>query len=493
MATSTVENGIDSNLAMLSGRLRAALSRAFWDRALLAIAIGIAAALVAYATLRAGDRLVNGIELTTTTIWWSMAAAGVAASVIAVLVLFATRPTTADLARRADLQFVLGERLSTALQLAGQSPRQISVVGRALMRDADRRAADVNPRALVRFRWDRIVLVLLGALAFASVALTLQPGLDTLEDENAAAPATLSAAEQAETASDLRRIADALTADADTRDDAFINAIAREVEQLGAQVEAGDIPDRELLVAELDRLAELAADAYERADVQAGATQDLSRLLDATRQNVASPDQFMPEVGNNALLGPENAPPQTEGATPPAEGGPLDDMLADTEARQAADEAARQQTPRAGQPGEGVIGDYYEAARADAAARANERRAANQQQLEGAQLAGPAQNSNRGEGLIAGQGEQPLEGEIVETSPFETLGELLLEDELDGEGRRIKIDVPPEAEDIRLDAGDIVAGDWQRFEETDVLRSAYPLADRDILARYFRGLAEAVE
>ncbi len=495
MTTTTVDTAASPGLAGLSEQLNRALTRALWNRVLLTAAIALAAALVAYGTLRAADTLLE-LDLSGGSILLLAAAAGLVGAGIAAAALLARRPTLAEIARRADSRFALNERVSTALQLSTSRHGFDGAVGRALLQDAERRSDAVDPSALVRVQFGRIAIVLLAALAFATVALALQPGLSEGEESAAvnAPPAELTAAEQADTAEDLRRIGDALATDAEARDDAFLEAIAREVQQLGAQLEAGEIPDREILLAELDRLTEFAADAYERAG-DAGAQDDLSRLLDATRQNVARPEQFMPNVGEEALAGPDNAVPENAGPAPEAEGGALDDMLADIEADQAAAAEAREMTPQAGQPGEGVVGDYYELARADAAARAAaaERRAANEQELAGAQLAGPAQNSNRGEGLMAGQGEQPLEGDIIEADPFEMGGELLLEDELDGEGRRIKVDVPPEAESIQLAAGDVVAGDWQRFQETEVARSLYPLSDRDVLARYFRGIAEAQE
>ncbi|MCW5697493.1 MAG: hypothetical protein KIS96_12275 [Bauldia sp.] len=488
---------LPSALPLLSERLIQSTRRATLSGFVLAGAIAVSAACVVYGIAQLAIGF--GATIAADGLWFAIGA-GAAGFVVAAVAVFATRRSSFDLARDADRVFALRERMSTALQVS-RGRHGASAVGTALLRDAEAEAAAIDPRRLAPLRPDRVALILAGAIAFLALALVVkaiaydEPGTAPVAT---ALPAALSTEDQAEVAQQLMRVAALIADDAEERSDPFLQAIAREVAALGQRIESGAVVERSEIVAELDRLANYAGDAYVAAGETIGGAEDLSQLLEAVglslepqtprpiEQTAAGADGPAPPPDDVSL--PPNLPQQ-----PPLNAPALDEMLAEFEAADAASDAARIERGERQLPDGYFGGDYYAIA-AQQAAEAAARRQAEGALPDGAMLAGAAEEAGAGDSRLAGEGVGALDGEITENDPFAMAGELLLQDEIDGEGRRIRVEVPPQqGEPVVLVPGEIVAGDWRPMAESEVSRAGIPPADRDAVARYFRSIAEAAE
>lgn len=486
---------VQSALPRLSEQLARSGRRAVAAGGLAALAVGLAAGCVGFGIARLAAAFAAPTSI------GEIGVAAIAASiafVAALAVALLARPRTIDLARRADRLFSLRERVSTSLELAGRTPT--AALGEALFRDAETNAATLNARALAPLRLDRVALILSSGLAFLAVALLIAAMPGTVEPPamSEAAPATIAAADQAELSEDLRRVAALISEDAEQRADPFLQAIARETAALGARIEAGEIIERSEIVAQLDRLATYAGDAYAAAGETAGGAEDLSRLLEAVGDRLEpAPDLPPSQVDAASLDGdprPEGTPAAPGDAPAPGEPHELDSMLSELE-REASDQSVN---PSLGNATDTVSpdsdlggGDYRAVAAAQAAELAA--RAAADREADGAQLAGAAEESRAGDSRLAGEGVAGLDGQGAETDPFAVAGELVLQDEIDGEGRRIRVEVPPPTAPVELAPGEISAGDWRAAPESEVARAVVPLPDRGAVGRYFRALAEAAE
>ena len=228
------------------------------------------------------------------------AAFGLALTVAAV-VAFIVTPDTAALARAAEQELALRERFSTALEVdAGQrSGGAPGPVRAALLGDAERCAAAIDPRRIVKLtlprgvRWAVPVLAgvagLLQWLPPDALGLVSSHGFGTAAELVAATrPEALDAA----TAANLRRIAELLTKDADARSDPYLRSVARTLERLSAEVDRA-VPDRRALAQELDRLLLHTQQAYaqganagNRQSDRAGALPEAARLLRQARDEL---------------------------------------------------------------------------------------------------------------------------------------------------------------------------------------------------------------
>jgi len=123
-----------------------------------------------------------------------------------------------------------------------------------------------------------------------------------------------------------------------------------------------------------------------------------------------------------------------------------------------------------------------------------ERAVAAQQRRERAavQSVGAARDAGRGEGDRAGDGTRPLgNGGLTTMTELTPGGELLLPDQAANDGRRIRLELPPDAALSGVappPAG--TAADWKRGQEQVIDRPALAAEDRKVVGRYFTRSAE---
>lgn len=405
-------------------------------------------------------------------------------------------PSITLLARRADRTFGNKERLSTALEL--QAAGEVGPVGQALISDIEARPGSISVRRLVPFRFPPagVAALALFALALVVVAAGFGDPIATVTTE-VSAP-VLDAGERQDIADDVRRIAALLDADATARNDAFLAAVARELAQVGTAVANDAMLDRGDIAEALERLRGHAAAAYQAAGVAEGAPTDLTRLVDAALREVRAPatGAETPPVGELAAPG-EAGPP-----TPPAAGTggnlaergeagaadlPLEEMLA------ALEEDRVLPPQRAGVAataiGEAAAPQYDDIAAQGARPPGQPDLPEVQVELAGMVPAGAAANAGAEEGDAVGGGTRELEdGNVTEFGePLAVAGEMLLADAEQGDGRRIRLDAPPDAAALALAAGEITdGGGWVRLAERDIARPSLPPELRQVLQGYFR-------
>ena len=439
-----------------------------------------------------GNPLLNHVALS------AIAFAG--AFAVAVLLTFLLTPDLPALARAADRTFALQERLSTALEVSAnlRSDSVLDPVRAALLADAERRTGAIDPRALVPLKLPRAAWAV-PALIAAAILLQVvppdafgraAPGASTARDVSD--DGRLSRQQAADTAANLRRIAEILDQDAAQRSDPYLRTIARTLERLSTEVARAAL-DRRQLAGELDRLLAHAQQAYAQGDRPAGqaatrrdATELLRSALDditGNRQAGAAPardpDPAVPEVG-----AAERAP-----AGRPVQRGERREAGSRTQSEQIAalrrllpgvdiqwlfvDEDGNETDPRA----------QIERLMADEERRA---RAA-------AQPAGAAANAGQGEGDRAGDGVQPLgRGNSAKPADLAATEQMLLPDPERRDGGRIRIEIPPDAalSDVAAPTSD-ASGGWRRVQEQPVERPALAAEGRRIVGRYFKRSTES--
>jgi len=425
------------------------------------------------------------------------AAAGllVAIAVFASLSLLALRgnPSLILLARRADRTFGSKERLSTALEL--RAAGELGPVGQALMSDIAARPSAIVVRRLVPFRFPPAAAAALALLALALVIVATGIGRpDETVTTEATAP-VLDAGEREEIADSVRRIAALIEADATTRNDAFLAAVARELQQVGEAVANDAAMDRGDIAEALERLRSHAAAAYQAAGVAEGAATNLTRLVEAAVREVQAPPATADVPPAGGIAAPAGAPaaPQAGGpgetlpdrAAAPEADLPLEEMLT-------ALEDDRELPPRFGIAATAVgelVPAYDEAPPPGAMAPGQPQGAEVEVELAGVVPAGAAANAGEGEGDAIGGGTRDLaDGTVTEFGePIAKAGEMLLADVAQGDGRRIRLDAPPDAAALALAAGEITnGGGWVRMAERDIARPSLPPELRQVLQAYFR-------
>ncbi len=151
------------------------------------------------------------------------AAALACAFALATFLAFFRTPDAAVLARKADRALALQERLSTALEVDKSLPPDavLGPVPSALLADAERHAAMIDPRQIVRLDLPRAIWAVPGLIAAALLIQLVPP------DALAVARGSIAGAERdqagftgqqsAEAAANLRRIAELLGKDAQER------------------------------------------------------------------------------------------------------------------------------------------------------------------------------------------------------------------------------------------------------------------------------------
>jgi len=415
------------------------------------------------------------------------------ALVLATVLAFLLTPDIATLARAADRTLALHERLSTALEVDTnlQPSATLGPVPSALLTDAERHAATIDPRQIVRLDLPRAIWAV-PALVVAAVLLQLVPpdafGLGTSRGPVAGAErdgAGFLNQTGAEAAANLRRIVELLDKDAEERSDPYLRTIARTLERLSSDAERPGI-DRRMVATALNQLLGHARQAYgqmsnaDRSATPRDVVQQLQAALDdiaGNRQAEAAaprePDRGA-GTGNVAAAeqGQAGRPAQlserkTAGGRTPSEAATLngrsanwDDLLKNLDDYDPVD-------PR------------IEKERAFAEQQRRARAAS--------QSAGAAQDAGRGDGDRAGEGTRPLgNGGVTVSTELVPGVEMLLPDQGANGGHSIRIEIAPDV--VLSGVAPPMAGsgtEWQRAQEQAIERSAPDAESRKVVGRYF--------
>ncbi|MGD9738184.1 MAG: hypothetical protein AB7O56_11910 [Bauldia sp.] len=426
-----------------------------------------------------------------------------AAFVAALVTAMSGRPWINSMARAADVRFRLNEMMSTALEVAAE--RRSGVVSEALLQSAQARVGSVDADALVPMRAPRIVFAIPVLLALA-VWLAISPPPAVFERAfggTAGGPeiATTELAARAQTAADLHAIAAIVRQDGEERADPTMQAIARQLDDLAAQMEANPALDREAAGAALERLNDLLATAYERAGEAEDNTRNHSRLL----QNAF--EQFDPARAAAAAQREAATRPPPEQANPEAAG--IDAPFEAVGLRGGEVEGAG--NAGAPMPGLGIRPENLDGAAQGPGNRAeilsDEYLAYGEDDVygpegpdgpggpipAGGEFVAPAAGGEAGD--IAGLGGAALFGDAAAMTALEAAGEMMLADRNPGNGRTITLDLPPLTQLLGVTAdGAPAPGAWQAQVEGQVTRTPVPVGDRATVQRYFDALmAERTE
>ncbi len=425
------------------------------------------------------------------------AAVFVAGAAVALVVASLRTPDIAAMARIAEQRFTLQERLSTALEARARvGAHPPPTVVRALLRDAAGQSGAIDPRRLIAMRIPRAawlfpaVIALLAVVEFAPPA----PLTVSVARTDAVPEAFLDLSEQTAIADLLMAVANQINRDERFRDDPMAGALARTLTSLGDTLRATPGMERAALSARLQELLRQAETTMGTGGLQVAdaGPSPLEALAAAVRGIDTS--RFQPQ--SELALAPDAARPSPDG-------GPAAD-LAQRQAAAGGNDGSPDQPagdspadPRAGTPAAGLADagaapdapfDYYEAAQLAA-----EQEPAEPPAEMAGEVAGAADNAGRGESQLAGRGTQPLGDEAPWEAATVALGEeLLLAYDRPDEGRRIRLELPPEARLATL-AGDNLppSADGHRpTAEAEVNHAAVAADRRDIVRRYFMPAGE---
>lgn len=428
---------------------------------------------------------------------WAALVVGCAAMAVALIARPA--PDVAALARRADSRFGLDERLSTAFDVERRGGRDAapSLVAQLLLGDAARNAGKVDPRVLapIRLGWPMLLVPVLALVALGVVTMVPQVSIATPPPTVSGSSAVLDSSSRAELAADIERVAALVQAQAETRSDAAMQAVARTLQNLGERLATDPEMSHGDIVEELGALRDYAALAA--TDWRGAVGQRVPELLEAltTRAETAiqpqGTQQAPPDLPPN-MMGEPGAPEPAAPGQAPAPGA-TESAAASTDGLGAMLDEMEQSARGSGQPmpsgaNEGDVPrvgvDYFAAAQAQNAARSNEP-APN---ADGAQLIGPSSNAQAGDSLLAGQGTDAIDGaEPAATElSFETSDDLVLEAKDPGGGRRIEMEIAPPAQltevtQERLEDG---AAGWARLPEPEVGRAFVGAQHRNMVSTY---------
>jgi hypothetical protein len=411
------------------------------------------------------------------------------ALVLATALAFLLTPDIATLARATDRALALQERLSTALEVDAslQPHAALGPVRAALLADAERHAATIDPRQIIRLDLPRAIwavpaliaaAVLLQLVSPDALAVSRGPIAGVKRDD-----AGFTGQQSAEAAANLRRIAELLDKDAEERSDPYLRTIARTLERLSSDAVRPGI-DRRVLTSALNQLLGHARQAYgQTSNADRGATpRDVVQQLQAALDDIAGIQQTRaaaprePEGGAGNVAAAERGQagrptPSSERravgsrsspgtATPDRQPARWDDLLKDLDDYDPID-------PR------------IEKERAFAEQQRRARAAA--------QSAGAAKDAGLGEGDRAGEGTRPLgNGGATASTELAPGAEMVLPDQAADNGRRIRIELPP---DVALSGvAPPTAGsgiEWQRSREQAIDRAAPSAEGRKVVGRYF--------
>jgi len=421
---------------------------------------------------------------------WSVAAFTSAFGLATVLAFLLTSDF-ALLARKVDRALGLQERLSTALEVDASSRPQAALdpIRAALLTDAERHAAAIDPRQIVRLDLPRAVWAVPGLIAMAALLQLVSPdafGLAASRGSIAGVErggAGFSGSQAAEAAANLRRIAELLGKDAEERSDPYLRTIARTLKRLSSDAERSDI-DRRALAGALDRLLAHTRQAYGQASTpnrgaaQRDVVQQLQKALDNINGNRQAgavaprePDAGM-DAGNVAT---------TERGQTGRVAQPLERKIVGVGTPSEAASPSRQPSR------DDLLKDLDDYDPVDP--RIEKERAFAEQQRRAraaSQSAGAAQDAGQGDGDRAGDGTRPLGNGATASTGLTPAAEMLLPDPAANNGGRVRIELPPEVMPSTVAPPAAGSGiEWQRAREGAIVRAAPSVQDRTVIGRYF--------
>lgn len=394
---------------------------------------------------------------------------GLGASVVGVIVAIAVwqvmRPLTRSrLARLVDHRLGLQERFSTALEVAPTT----NVVAAALHEDVGARAANVEASSVAPLRVPVVGLaVLLAASAFGVLSPAVVPS--RMSDGSALADQRVTpdqietlaayAADRAEQREDqhLAAIAGALqelAAEATERQEAYVSDRARLGELLKAldriTAPSGFLGDRSAVASTLDPRSEA-----EIADL----VRALERRLAPLPVGMSDPDVF--DVETTWLPGDLARPEPVFG-----EGGSTNRPEGPVEASYV--------------PADSLDGQPSQISEATTT------------QIESAAIIGASKDATAGASEFAGQGSQELFGEAGSVAAPETVDTVTLFGEQSDDGRRVAVELSPDATSAQGTSGAGVVGDWRHAELPEIALNDLPYAYRRVAGDYFLPSQETV-
>lgn len=424
-----------------------------------ATAIGAAIGAAVARTLAAGPLLV-------------LAGAALAIAVAVVARLLAHRRTPIDLltaARRAERDPRWRERLSTALE---HDDGQGEVIA-ALHRDAGERVADLDLDASaptrVPWRWIGGLTGTLLVLA-ATLALPASPtGPVATNDAPAGAPLAPSATAVAE-------LAEEVAGSARRSRDALLAALADDLRELAESTgpDGFDESDLARLDQTLEAIADASGGAFAADDLRGRlAERDAELRAEAARQDGSSADG-----DRDATAPPPSLGVSGSGPTPD-----FGDVF--TERREGSDGDESDRASGGGGDAPADLSGGFEVADLDDPGEASPFDGAGPLGGE-ADVIGAADDAGAGDSRLAGRGSQALEGEAerldLTGSETEAVG---LAGEQRDDGRRIEIDVPPDATWEGYDPTAFAVGAWRATPEAAVDTDPTPLRFRAAAGAYF--------
>jgi len=409
----------------------------------------------------------------------------------ACLTAFLRAPDLPWLARAADRRFALKERLSTALEVAAARSPNVSddPIRMALLADAEKKAGSIDTRTLVNLRlpfaaWGVPVL-----LAAALLLEELPP--DTWHRAASEASAerndtSLSRRQAEDTAANLRQIAELLDQDATRRSDPYLRTIARTLERLSADVARAPV-DRSRLASELSQLLAHARQAYANGDRFADGGPSPRRatdLLQSALDEITGSRE--PRVAAADAPAAPTAKTDTADRGPPRSPSPSQERRASGEPRSAEQIAAALRRMAGGDIPWFFVDE--DGAAVDPRSQlerliAEEERRARAE----AQPSGAAASAGRGDGDQAGNGVQPLGQGGGKTPDLVAAEQMLLPELQSVEGRRIRIEIPPNTALSEVAAPTSVAGEgWRRVQEQSVEHPTLEAERLRVVGRYFK-------
>ncbi len=422
------------------------------------------------------------------------AAAFACAFALVALLAFLRTPDAAALARKADRVLALQERLSTALEVDQSLPPDAALgpVPSALLADAERHAATIDPRQIVGLRLPHAVWAVPGLVAVAVLIQLVPP------DALAVSRGSIAGAERdqagftgqqgAEAAANLRRIAELVGKDAQERSDPYLRTIGQTLQRLSADAERPGV-DRHVLAGALEQLLAHARRAYGQAT---GAARE-----QATRDVVQQLQTALDDITGNRQARTA-APPEADGRdgagnAAAAERGQMGRPAQPSERKT----ASVGTLPLTATPGrqptwDDLLKDLDDYDPVDPRVE-KERAFADQQRRARAasQSAGAAKDAGQGDGDRAGDGTRPLGNGAAAATELAPGVDMLLPDQLAADGGRIRIELPPVLALSAVappTAG--TGGEWQRAREQAIARAMPGPADRKVIGRYFLRPAE---
>jgi hypothetical protein len=494
---STYADTPGSRLPLLEGGLSRALGR-WWLRAMLHGAIwSVAFGLAVFCVLGTANLLIaraTVLPMLPVQLLTNRLAAGAVAFVcafsFACLTAFLRAPDPARLARAADRRFALKERLSTALEVAAAQSAEKDPIRMALLADAERSAGSVDLRTLVSLRLPGAAWGVPVLLAAALLLLALPPDAwrrATPDSSAERSDAILSGRQADDAAANLQRIAELVDQDAAQRSDPYLRTIARTLQRLSADVAAATV-DRSRLASELSQLLAHARQAYANGDRLADRNPSPRHTTDLLRSAIEEITGSR-EAGGAAAADPaapatktdtaDRSPPRPAPA-PPLERGAIGEPRSAEQIAAALRRMAGGDIPWFFVDEDGAPVDPRSQLERLMAEEERRARAA-------AQPSGAAANAGRGDGDQAGDGVQPLGRGGGKTPDLVAAAQMLLPEPQSVEGRRIRIEIPPNAALSEITAPTSASGDgWRRVQEQPVEHPTLEAEDRRVVGRYFK-------